>query len=271
MNTKENPDYIQVNKATWNQKTEIHLNSDFYDVAGFLKGKSSLNDIELRLLGDVTGKRILHLQCHFGQDTISLARMGAITVGVDLSDKAIETANNLAQQTNTNATFICCDIYDLPIHLSDKFDIVFTSYGTIGWIPDLNKWAKVITHFLKPGGQLVFVEFHPVVWMFDDDFNHIKYRYFKSDPIIETENGTYADRTANITPQSITWNHGLGEVFTALLTNGLQITSFNEFDYSPYNCFNQTIEYKKGKYRIAPLEDKIPMVYAVTATKQIKV
>src|SRR5690606_20725019 len=115
-------------------------------------------------------KKVLHLQCHFGQDSISLARLGASVVGVDLSDKAIEQAQHIAQELNADARFICCDIYDLPKHLNEQFDIVFTSYGTIGWLPDLDKWASVIHHFLKPGGQFIFAEFHPVVWMFDNDF-----------------------------------------------------------------------------------------------------
>ena len=131
--------YIEKNKAAWNSRTDHHFNSSFYDVENFLKGKNSLNDIELKLLKDVIGKNILHLQCHFGQDTISLARMGANVTGVDLSDNAINKAIQLANSAKVNATFICCDIYDLPKHLDKKFDIVFTSYGTIGWFPDLSK------------------------------------------------------------------------------------------------------------------------------------
>jgi ubiquinone/menaquinone biosynthesis C-methylase UbiE len=111
----------------------------------------------------------LHLQCHFGQDTLSMSRMGAQTTGVDLSDKAIDAARKLNQEINQQATFICCNIYDLPQHLDQQFDIVFTSYGTIGWLPDLNQWAALIARYLKPGGKFVFAEFHPVVWMFDND------------------------------------------------------------------------------------------------------
>ena len=120
--------YIEINKKSWNKRTPLHLLSNFYDVDGFLKGKSSLNEIELKLLGDVKGKNILHLQCHFGQDTISLGRLGANVTGIDLSDKAIESANNLSVKANIEATFICCNIYDLPNHLNQQFDIVFTSY-----------------------------------------------------------------------------------------------------------------------------------------------
>lgn len=266
MNTENN--YIEINRQSWNNRTETHLKSEFYDLDNFLEGKSSLNDIELNLLGDIKGKSILHLQCHFGQDTISLERLGANVTGVDLSDKAIESAKQIAKDVNSNAKFICCDIYDLPNHLNEKFDIVFTSYGTIGWLPDLEKWAKVVSKFLKPNGQFVFVEFHPVVWMFDDNFDKIGYRYFNSGAILETENGTYADKKADITQSYVMWNHGISEVLNSLIKNGLEIKSLDEFDYSPYNCFNNTIEFESRKYRVEHLDNKIPMVYSITAIRK---
>jgi len=265
---KPEENYIEINRQSWNNRTDSHLKSEFYDLDGFLKGKSSLNEIELNLFADIKGKTILHLQCHFGQDTISLSRLGATVTGIDLSDKAIESAKQIAKDTNSNAKFICCDIYDLPNHLDEKFDFVFTSYGTIGWLPDLDKWAKIISKFLKPNGQFIFVEFHPVVWMFDDNFDKIGYRYFNSGAIIETENGTYADKDAEITQSSVNWNHGLSEVVNSLIKNGLEIKSFDEFDYSPYNCFNNTIEFEPNKYRIEHLENRIPMVYSITATRK---
>lgn len=265
---KPEHDYKAINEAAWNVKTEAHLTSNFYDVEGFLKGNSSLNVIELDLLGDVKGKKILHLQCHFGQDSLSLVRLGAQVTGVDLSNVAIKNANRLAKQLQLDATFICCDIYDLPNHLNDNFDMVYTSYGTIGWLPDLNQWAQLISKFLIPKGVFVFVEFHPVVWMFNNNFDKIIYSYFKTDAIVETESGTYADRTANITQQSITWNHSLGEVLSALLQNDLQLEYFEEFNYSPYNCFNHTIEVNEKQFRIKSLDNKIPMVYALKATKR---
>ncbi len=262
------PDYKEKNKAAWNSRTDHHINSAFYDVEGFLKGQNSLNDIELKLLGDVGGKNILHLQCHFGQDSISLARMGAQVTGVDLSDNAINKAIELATKANVTANFICCDIYDLPMHLDKKFDIVFTSYGTVGWFPDLDKWASIISTFLKPGGRFVFAEFHPVVWMFDNDFEKVAYTYAKSAPIVEVEHGTYADKEAPIITEMITWNHSIAEVLSSLLQHGLEINSFEEFDYSPYNCFNKTIQFEPKKFRIAHFENKIPMVYALSATRK---
>lgn len=259
--------YLTANKKLWNQKVEHHVASDFYKMDDFLKEASSLNSIELDLLGNIEGKSVLHLQCHFGQDSISLARLGAKVTGVDFSEKAIEKANEIAKQTNTAIEFICCDIYDLPNQLTQKFDVVFTSYGTIGWLPDVNNWAHIVSHFLKPNGQFVFAEFHPVVWMYDNDFKFIQYNYFKDEPIVEFENGTYADRNAEINGESITWNHSLSEVINALINNGLNILQFNEFDYSPYSCFSNVVEFEKGKFRIAEHGNKIPMVYSILAQK----
>lgn len=257
--------YIEINRQSWNNKTDIHLKSEFYDLKGFMSGKTSLNEIELNLLGNVEGKSILHLQCHFGQDSISLSRLGAMVTGVDLSDKAIDRANQIAKEADVNARFICCEIYELPNYLDEKFDIVFTSYGTIGWLPDLGKWAQVITKFLKPKGQFIFVEFHPVVWMFDDSFEKIAYRYFNSGAIVETESGTYADKNAEITQSYVMWNHSISEVLNSLITCGLEIKLLDEFDYSPYNCFNHTIEVEPKKFRIKQFDNRIPMVYAIKA------
>ena len=264
---KKEHNYIAINKESWNKRTGAHLESDFYDVKGFLSGNTSLNEIELDLLGDIKGKSILHLQCHFGQDTISLGRMGAKVTGVDLSNKAIESAKELAGKANIEAEFICCDIYDLPKHLDKEFDIVFTSYGTIGWLPDMDKWAKIVSKYLKPNGKFVFAEFHPVVWMFDDDFSKVMYTYNKSEAIIETESGTYADKDADFETKYVTWNHGIGEVINSLIENGLVLNSLKEYDYSPYDCFNKTIELAPKKFRIAHLQNKIPMVYSLVATK----
>lgn len=262
--------YKEINKKSWNNRTNYHVKSAFYDNDNFLKGSSSLNSIELELLGDIKGKSILHLQCHFGQDSISLGRMGAKVTGVDFSDLAIEYAEKFAAQSLIDAHFICCDIYDLPLHLNEKFDIVYTSYGTIGWLPDITKWAQIVSNFLKPQGKFVFVEFHPVVWMFDDDFQKISYNYFNSGAIYETENGTYADKDADLKENYIMWNHGIGEVVNSLLSNQLEINSLEEIDYSPYNCFQNTIEFEPKKFRIKHIDFKIPMVYSIVATKKRK-
>lgn len=260
--------YIEINRALWDTKTAFHVASGFYGTEQFIQGKSSLNDIELQLLGDVKGKSILHLQCHFGQDSLSLARMGANVTGVDFSGVAIDRARDLNDQLGLNAVFICSDVYDLPAHLDKQFDIVFTSYGTIGWLPDMKQWANIVARYTKPGGRFVFAEFHPVVWMFSNDFSHIQFPYFNIEPIIETSVGTYADRSAPISAKEIGWNHNLAEVFQNIIDAGLQIQAFAEFDYSPYNCFSNMIEVSPGRFQISGLQHKIPMVYTLLAQRQ---
>ncbi len=262
-------DYKAINKATWDKRTEVHFDSDFYDNKSFIEGKNSLNSIELELLGDVTGKSILHLQCHFGQDTIQWTRQGCTkATGVDLSEKAVQRAKELSSICNSNAQFICSDIYDLPQNHEGHYDLVFTSYGTIGWLPDINKWAEVVNHFLKPGGKFLIVDFHPALWMFDDNFTKVTYRYFNTEPIIEEE-GTYTDGDEELNSQCITWNHGLGEIIMSLINQGLSISSVTEYDYSPYDCFGDaTIKIEDRKYRIKTMGNKLPMVYGIMAEKK---
>jgi SAM-dependent methyltransferase len=180
---------------------------------------------------------------------------------------AVLAGKEMAEKANTSTRFICSDVYDLTNIMTEKFDIVFTSYGTIGWLPDINRWAEVVSHFLKPQGQFIFAEFHPVVWMFDDNFKEVTYAYFQQDEIVESFEGTYAEPDAAISQKTITWNHGLAEVVQALLDHDLRIDKFQEYDYSPYNCFNGMQEIAPGKYRIISMGDKLPMVYALLATK----
>jgi ubiquinone/menaquinone biosynthesis C-methylase UbiE len=266
---KIDDDYLAQNKALWNQWASAHVASDFYGVPSFLAGRNSLTEIERQLLGDINGKTVLHLQCHFGQDTISLSRLGAVATGIDLSDTAIEEAKRLAQSAGADTRFIASDVYSLPDHLDERFDLVFTSFGTIGWLPDIDRWAAVVSHFLKPGGAFVFAEFHPFMWIWDQDFKHIIYRYFQSDMIVEEEKGSYAAEEGEVM-HSMTWNHGLGEVVTALLKQGLQLETFQEYDYSPHNCFKHTEEVSPGKFRIKHMKDHIPMVYGIRAKSPMK-
>lgn len=259
--------FFETNKKSWDGKVDTHVASDFYNNDAFVAGENSLKEIELAILGEVKGLKILHLQCHFGQDSISLSKMGAEVTGVDFSPKAIKTAKDLAVKTGQNTQFICSNVYDLSKVIDDKFDIVFTSYGTIGWLPDLNRWAKVVAKFLQPKGKFIFVEFHPVVWMFDDDFSKVAYNYFNSGPLIENETGTYAVKNAEIQSEYVMWNHDLGEVLSSLLSENLQLKHFQEYDFSPYNCFSHTVEVGPSRYRIEHLNNYIPMVYSLVMEK----
>jgi len=260
--------FFETNKKSWDGKVDTHLASDFYNNDAFISGENSLKEIELAILGEVKGLKILHLQCHFGQDSISLSRMGAEVTGIDFSSKAIEAAKDLAQKTGQNTQFICSNVYDLSAVLTEQYEIVFTSYGTIGWLPDLNRWAKVVSTFLKPKGKFVFVEFHPVVWMFDDDFSKVAYNYFNAGPIMENETGTYADKNAEIRSEYVMWNHDFGEVLSSLLAENLELKQFKEYDYSPYNCFNNTVEVGPSRYLIEHLNNYIPMVYSLLMEKK---
>ncbi|GAB1449941.1 class I SAM-dependent methyltransferase [Bacteroidota bacterium] len=257
----ENQEAFQINQNSWNKRAEAHLHSSFYDTQGFLAGKNMLNPIELELLGPIQGQKLAHLQCHFGLDTLSLERFGASCTGIDFSEQAITQARDLAFQAGLKTEFRLHNVVELPTDLNGEFDIVFTSYGTIGWLPDLKPWAEGIARILKPGGRFVLVEFHPVVWMFDNDFTHIAYSYFNKETIVENESGSYADSNKDHAYQSISWNHALEEVFTALQNAGLRMNAFQEFDYSPYPCFNKVKETKPGQYQLEGLEGKIPMVY----------
>ena len=260
--------YFDANKELWNQRTAIHKDSSFYDVVGFKAGKNVLTPIELNEVGDVKGKKMLHLQCHFGLDSLNWERMGADVTGIDLSDEAIKEAKKLNDELKMKAKFICCNVYDLKNYLDDKFDIIFTSYGVIGWLPDLDKWAEIISFYLKPGGIFYLAEFHPVVWMFDEEFTHVKYNYNNSEVIVTDSQGTYTDRYADIKAQEYSWNHSLSEVLNALISRGLQVEQFNEFMYSPYPCFNNIVQGEDGNWRIKGMEGKIPMVYSIKALKQ---
>lgn len=265
---KPEQEYFEANRRLWEGRTPVHLGSEFYNVPAFEAGASTLNKIELDGVGPVAGKSLLHLQCHFGMDTLSWARMGATVTGVDFSSSAIEAANNLSRKVNVPGQFICCNVYDLDQHLDKEFDIVFTSYGTIGWLPDLDRWAKIVARFLRSGGMFYIADFHPVVWMLDEDFRHVKYAYHNNGPIVSESENTYADRSATTAPQKeYGWNHSLSEIINALIGQGLRIESLEEFSYSPYNCFNHLQQGPDNMWRIEGMDDKLPMVYAIKAVK----
>jgi SAM-dependent methyltransferase len=192
---------FNTNRQTWNKKVAIHAASDFYDLESFKKGRSSLTPFEVKALGDVKGKDILHLQCHFGQDTLSFQRMGARCTGVDISDEGVKLARDLNNELKLDAKFVCCNVLDASQFISEKFDIVFTSYGTIAWLPDLKPWAKIISERLKPGGVFYIVEFHPIAWMYDytETPSKLAYGYQRKEVIYEEYQGTYADEKSNMT------------------------------------------------------------------------
>lgn len=260
-------DVFESNKKAWDKKTPYHLKSELYDLEGFKKGKSSLNFIELEEVGNVKDKTMLHLQCHFGQDSLSWARLGAKVTGIDFSDEAIKAAKSLNDELKLHSEFICTNIYDIEEHLNEKFDIVYTSYGTIGWLPDLKEWGRLIARYLKPGGFFYIVDFHTVLWMFDEEFKKLKYSYFNIGEIAEEVEGTYADKKAPLKQIQYGWNHPLSEIISSLIENDLEIEFLHEFPFSVYNVFPNTVKGKDGWWRIKGMEDIIPMMFSIKAKK----
>lgn len=259
---------FEANRRLWNARTAVHAESEFYNVEDFKKGKLTLKNVELNSLGDVKGKTLLHLQCHFGMDTMSWERLGAKVTGVDISDDSINLARQLNDEVHLNAQFVRSNIYDLKENLTGEFDIVFTSYGTIGWLPDLDKWADVIAHFLKKGGTFYIVDFHPVVWMFDDKFEHIVYPYENKEVIRSEIQGTYADRDADLEGVEYGWNHSMSEIIGSLMKHGMEIKAFNEYTYSPFNNFVNMVRGEDGNYRIRGMGDKMPMLFELICVKK---
>lgn len=257
--SKDFTKYFETNRVTWNKKVQVHTQSDFYKLDAFIQGESSLNGYELKALGDVSGKSLLHLQCHFGQDTLSWARLGAQCTGVDFSDEGIAFAKALSKKINVPANFVCCNVLDTSNHIAETFDIVFTSYGTIGWLPDLKPWGKMIAQRLKPGGTFYIIDFHPIVWMFDYTGNtpQLRYGYHQDEVIYEEYEGTYAYTNSKMVSKEYGWNHGIAEVVTALTDAGLRVESLQEYDASPYDVLPDLVQQKNGLYttknRLYPL------------------
>lgn len=255
--------YLKVNREAWDKRTKIHVGSEFYDVAGFLDGKSSLREIELGEMPDVDGKTLLHLQCHFGLDTLSWARKGAIATGLDLSPEAIKQANQLKDKANLEATFICADIYEFGEQVIDTYDVVFTSYGAINWLPSIERWAGVVSKCLKPGGIFYMAEFHSIYELMSG------YPYFYVNEGIVEEGNSYTDRKNSETMTMVTWTHPMSSVINALIDVGIQIKKLNEFPFSPYDCFDGLEEREKGRFYLADSKHDIPLVYSIMGNKDV--
>jgi len=264
-----NTDYLKINQDLWDLRVKPHMESDFYELDAFKAGKTSLQAIEQELLGDVRGKTITHLQCHFGLDSLSLARMGATVTGLDFSPEAITAAKTLTTELKVNARFVEANVYDAAECIGEPADLVFTTYGVLGWLPDLEKWARVVSDCLKPGGKLLLVEFHPFMWAFDDDFTKLTYSYFHSDPIVEEIPGNYTSHGTPIVQQSIGWNHSLAETYNALQSTGMRITHFNEYDYSPYPILKNGVQSGPRKWMFKGFEHMVPLVYSLMAEKPL--
>ncbi len=260
-------DYLKANKKWWNDITPIHLKSELYDLPSFEKGKTTLQSIERKELPDVKGKTLLHLMCHFGMDTLSWAREGAIVTGVDLSDDSIKLAKKLSKENKIPATFICADVYDLPKALDKKFDIIFMSYGVLLWLSNIKKWARIINHFLKEGGTFYIVELHPFTNILSFDFKLV-YKYFDQGPYLDDSSGTYTDWDTDVKGLTYEWSYTISDVINVLIEQNLKIEFLHEFPFTMYDQFPGFMQQnKKGQYVLKDKKIQIPLLFSLKATK----
>ena len=264
----------ELNRTMWNKKTPLHLVSASYDVAGFKAGRMSLRAHEIADLGDVSGKDLIHLQCHFGLDTLSWARLGARVTGLDFSEPAVQAATELARDIGIDAKFVTSDVYDAPAAVDHRtFDIVYTGVGALCWLPDMERWGRVVHDLLRPGGQLYLFEFHPVKWMIEGVAPTeiaIRDDYF-TPPEGYTDVGgvSYADTSipSAATP-TVEWNHPLGEVVTALVQAGLRIDSLRELDRDVLRQWDMMVRTEDGMYRMPPGRASLPLMYVLRASRE---
>ncbi|MEO7177142.1 MAG: class I SAM-dependent methyltransferase [Saprospiraceae bacterium] len=260
--------YLELNKQWWDQHTESHFKSEFYKVDEFLAGASSLKKIELAALGSVSGKSLLHLQCHFGQDTISWSRMGSMVTGVDLSSQAISYAKQLAAQLQIDAQFYESDVQSMQHLALEPFDIVFTSYGTVSWLRDLDAWAQTIYQHLKLGGTFCIVDFHPMFFVLDWNTLALSYDYFdRAEGYLENEEGSYADGQSGIAGRSYYFPHNIASILSSLLRAGLKLEDFQEYDYSPYNLSTSMSQRAQDEYVFSDLKISFPYVFSLIMSK----
>jgi SAM-dependent methyltransferase len=267
-------EYVDANRTLWNAWTRFHVDSAFYDVEGFKAGREPLGAIELAALGDVRGRSLLHLQCHFGLDTLAWARRGARVTGVDFSGQAIEAARALAGELGLPARFLHSDLYDLPDTLDGRFDIVFTSHGVLSWLPALDRWASVIAHFLEPGGVFFILELHPFAAVFDDIRQdpqlRLLYSYFHGPEPIRCERaGSYAAPDAPIRSVEHVWLHTMAEIIDSLIRAGLRIESFAEYPYLAWAQFPWMERSADGMWQLpaAVGPGSIPLMFSLKASK----
>jgi len=264
--------YRKSNRELWDKLTYINANSEMYDLEEFKRGKCTLDEIEVKEVGDVSGKSLLHLQCHFGQDTISWARRGAKVTGVDFSGEAVSLARELAEELGVEAEFILSDVYDLPEKLDRKFDVVFTSAGVLVWLPDLKEWGQVIGSLLKPGGAFYIREFHPTAYIFDDEDDsgqpRIRYPYFGSEKPLELESiGSYADKDSDLRSVSFEWPHSMSDIVNSLIKAGMRIDFLNEFPFTTHDSHLFLTRLDSGRWIYRDNPQSIPFMFSIKATK----
>jgi len=267
-------EYIDTNRRHWDELVGIHVRSGFYNVEAFKAGRSTLTRIEVAELGDVSGKTLLHLQCHFGMDTLSWARGGAVVTGVDFSPEAIRVARSLSQELAIDARFVESDVYNLPAALDGTFDVVFASYGVICWLPDFSRWAQIAASYVKPGGIFYLLDGHPAGNMLDDAPAaglSLRYPYFSSDrPQVYEDEGSYADRSAKLAnDRTYEFSYGLGEMVSAILDAGLQLEFLHEFPFAGYQCLPSMQKDADGFWHLPGNDSSVPFLFSIRARKPL--
>jgi SAM-dependent methyltransferase len=270
---------LRINRASWDERAPAHAASPGYSVDRFLSDPSFISDVvrfDLPLLGDVTGMTGVHLQCHIGTDTISLARLGARMTGVDFSPASLVQARRLAETAGPMVEFVEAAVYDAPAVLGrERFDFVFTGIGAICWLPSIRRWAEVVADLLVPGGWLFIREGHPMMWTLaerEDDLLLVEHPYFeREEPNVWDQGGTYVETDVQFeTTVTHDWNHGLGEIITALFDVGLGLTMFVEHDSVPWDAFPGRMERTSEKeWRLADRPWRLPHSYTLRAVKSI--
>ena len=269
-------DALRDNNRLWDTWTPIHVASPFYDIASFRDGSRPIrvSDLEREELGSVEGRTLLHLQCHFGLDTLSWARLGATVTGADFSAPAIEAARSLADELGIPARFVRSDLYELPAVLDGTFDIVYTSRGVLGWLPDIGRWARVVAQYVRPGGCFYVTEIHPIANAFENmdvapGELKLSYPYWEhAQPLRFEVTGSYADRDAPTGPLvEHGWDHSLGEIVTALIEAGLVIDFLHEFDHCDWSL-DFLVAGSDGRYRLPPgTAGEMPLSFSLCAHK----
>lgn len=268
----EHDDEIAANRSLWDGWADLHVVSAFYDVEGFKAGADPLDSVVTEGVGDVAGKSLLHLQCHFGMDTLAWARRGAGVMGVDFSERAIAHARALADELALDARFVHANVYDALDALGgEQFDVVFTSYGAISWLPDLGRWAEVIAGSLAAGGTFFVADHHPFLWMFDDLTEQrevaFRYPYFGRDALRFDEKGSYAVPDADFEAVSYSWQHTFEEITSALVAAGLRITALREYPYIAFKWFAFMEQGDDGFWRMPEDLPQLPLMFSLKATR----
>jgi SAM-dependent methyltransferase len=262
---------MTVSRQKWDEAVPLHVASELYDVPAFLRGRNPLDPLEIREMGPVRGRSLLHLQCHFGLDTLSWARLGATVTGVDYSLPAVRAARRVARQAGLAGRFVHSNIYDVPKVLHEEFDIVYTGKGAITWLPDLERWAEVIDRFLKPGGRFYLVEDHPLVEVFPNDGEtrkiEPKLSYFEPAAVREEFDGTYATRAKMRHRVSYSWFHTVSQILNALTRKGLRIQTVREYPFTYWKRWSWMTRDGRGYWHLPELDGALPLMWSVTARK----